>query len=321
MRRLTVRPAVRTGTAAVALLLAAAAAHAAPSFSTGTPIQSAVIDTSNLGGAATRFRVDLVHESADPDLYINSVNFLPGTGYDPNIGLELGLDAADPGNHPEGYQYNGGQYYVLGTAITGDSFFHFEEPVRHFGAVDPSVAPGIYNFNLTFRGGDSASADELLADLALQVEVIQKLDVDAVGFTNPDPIHAGQTTTVSLTLTNHMADRDFVSTTWYYGNNGMEMPDGSHLENGNFVGDWFDKHVAPGQSRTDDHTTWDATAATPLGTYTGDMGVSGGLYNGDDFSIPISPTVAVVAVPEPATVSLVALSPAVLLVRRRRAGR
>jgi hypothetical protein len=303
-----VRISTRLGVFVVALA-AASVAQAAINITPSFTILSGVQDTSNLDSAGTRYRGSLDADGTDGDLYINSVQFVPGAGYDPNIGLQL--EAATALSHDD-------VTYTYGTPISGETHWTLDRIIDHYGAIDSSVAPGIYNFSAVFTGGSSSTATDTLATWNLQMEVFPKIDITLGGSSTPAVIGYGDTTTVQVTLTNNMADRSFITTTWYFGNNGMEQ--GPVGMQGNFVGNWFDQEILPGTSRTDDHTTWTAAPGSlPPGTYLGNLGIYGGLYNGDENSIAaLSPQPTVELIPEPASLSLIGAALA-LTARRRRA--
>jgi len=288
----------------VSLSLAAPVLMAAPIVSPNASILSGLKDVSNFISSDTRFGFNLYNSPADPLLFINSIDLIPSAGYDGNIAL------ASPGAV---FSTNHGDY-SLGTAIGPDTSVYLYNAVQRSGAVDAAVTNGIYGFNVVIKGGGDANATDVLGDIPYQIRIANGVNVSITQVTaTPSTIHAGQTTTVGLTVTNSDPNETFVTTTWYY--NG-----GNPLENGQFVGNWFNQSIAPGESLTGDHTTWDAIAATPLGDYSLSLGVSGGLYNGDDFGLaaPGDPLVTVV-VPEPATMGLLALGGLAMLRRRRRA--
>ena len=270
----------------LSLPLATPVLMAAPAIGPNASILSGLKVVSNFASSDTRFGFNLYNSPADPPLYINSIDFIPGAGYDANIAL------ASPGSV---FSTNRGAY-TLGTAIDPDTAFWLYNAVQRSGAVDAAVANGIYDFNLEIKGGDNPSATDVLGEIPYQIRIADGVNVSITAVTaTPSTIHAGQTATVGLTVTNSDLVETFVTTTWYYLNGGMEQGP-NHLENGQFVGNWFDQSIAPGGSLTDGHTTWDATAGTPLGDYSPSLGISGGLYNGDDFALaaPGDPLLTVV---------------------------
>lgn len=278
--------------------------QASTTFTATTPILSIVQDTSNLRLAETSYQMDIAPSS---DVYINSVSLVPGVGYDNNLGL----------NVPAALYYSGPGSGTLtqGVPLSGGSSYHFYDILDEQGA-RPSVPVGTYNFSLEFTGGDSPSSSDVLGDVPLQVEVVNKIDASASAVANPSTISPGQTTTISATLTNNMTDRNFVVTTTGYFGPGMTDGAGHSLVNANFLGNWNNQTIAPGDSRTDNHTSWQATAASPNGTYVGDLFIQGGLYAGDGFDIPVALTVTVI--PEPAAGVLLMLPAIVFACRTRR---
>lgn len=296
---------------AFALFLAASSTtYAAVSITPDYSILSGIQDTSNLDYSTTRYRGTLNSDGADGDLYINSVQFIPGAGYDPNIGLQFNVGTS--------FDYNSGQTYTLGTPISGPANWSLDRIITHDGAIDPSVAPGIYDFSAVFTGGDSPSATDTLATWNLQIEVFPYMDITLGGSSSPAVIGYGDTTTVQVTLTNNMVSRSFFSYTWWYGGGGMQQ--GSAAMQGNFVGDWFNQEIAAGDSRTDDHTTWTADSSSlPTGTYVGSLGLYGGLYLGDEHSITaLNPQPTVELIPEPVSIGMAGAGILIGLTARRR---
>jgi len=279
------------------------------SFSTWHTDLSAVLDTSNLQSSQTNYEVTFVHELGDDPLFINSVSIVGGSNWDPDIDLSTATDALT---------YAGSSSsYMLGTEISGGAEWVFTNAAVHSGAMNGNVAPGIYDFRLVFSGGADASATDVLTELSLVLAVIPKFDIDVTGTVSPGIISAGQEAFVSMTVMNHM-NQDFVGSSWFYTDGGFR--NGSDTLSGTFLGDWFDKHVAPGDSRTDYHTKWTATNSTPAGVYTGWLGVIGGVYYGDEHYVRLQPDlqIEVAAVPEPLSVLGLGAGLAGLLVRRRR---
>jgi hypothetical protein len=273
----------------LSLLLAVPALMAAPVVNPTIPVLSGLKDVSNFASSNTRFGFNLYNSPTDPALYINSIDFIPGAGYDGNIAL------ASPGTV---FSTNQGDY-SLGTAIAPDTAFYLYNAVQREGAVDALVANGTYDFNVVVIGGEDASATDILADIPYQIRIADGVNISITQVTaTPSTIHAGQTSTVSLTITNNDLVETFMVTSWYYVNGGMEQGV-NRLENGQFVGNWFNLSIAPDDTLTNDHTTWDATAATPLGDYSPNLGITGGLYNGDDFALaaPGDPLITVVVAP------------------------
>lgn len=267
----------------------AAVLMAAPNVNPNIPLLSGLKDVSNFASSHTQFGFNLYNSPTDPPLYINSIDLIPGAGYDPNIAL------ISPGTV---FSTNQGDY-SLGTAIASDTGFYLYNAVQREGAVDALVANGTYDFNVVVIGGQDASATDILADIPYQIRIADGVNVSITEVTAaPSIIREGVTSTVSLTVTNNDLVETFVTTTWYYTNGGMEQGV-NHLENGQFVGNWFNQSIAPEETLTDDHTTWDATAATPLGDYSPNLGISGGLYNGDDFALaaPGDPLITVISGP------------------------
>lgn len=295
-------------------LLASVAASASwgYSFSAWHTDLSAVLDDSNLQYSQTNYEVMFVQDMSDDPLFINSVSIVGGSNWDPNIDLST----------PTSFlSYAGSSAnYMLGTEISGGVEWVFTNAAVHFGAMNNAVAPGVYDFTLVFSGGADASATDTLTELSLVLAVIPKFDIDVTGTVSPGVIAAGQEAFVSMKVTNNMS-QDFVGTSWFYTNGGFF--NGSDTLDGTFLGDWFDKHIAPGDSRTDYHTKWTATNSTPAGVYSSWLGVIGGVYYGDEHYVRLQPDlqIEVAAVPEPLTVIGLGAGLAGLIARRRRSRR
>jgi hypothetical protein len=285
----------------LAVALVGAAASAAPTFTANTPILTVLQDGSNLRGTYTAYSVGF---STDQDVYLNSFTLVPGAGYDSNISLSIPSQL---------YYYSG--TYTPGTLIPSGSNYTFYSMVYGSGLAS-LAATGIYNFSVEVTGGATPDATDVLADIPLQVEVFNKLDVTGTAVATPSTISPGQSTTVSMTVTNNMTDRNFVTTEWGYYGSGMVDGLGDSLTNTSFDGNWFNTTIAPGTAETQDHTTWAATALTPNGTYNGDLFVEGGLYYGDEFDIGADPSVVVA--PEPVGGAAAGLLAMVGLCYRRR---
>ena len=287
--------------------------------------RSAFRDTSNLFfGGNTEYRVNLNTASGDPDLYINQINLTPGPSWDSNLTLYTPSTDPNPGA-VNTFRYNATNgtsgVYNLGTAISGNTHWNFASAFR-FGDVDPNVADGIYNTTLDIVGGADSSAMDTLASFDLTLQVIQKLDVDVTMTADPDTIGQGQGTTISMTVKNNITGADFISTSWYY--SAFANANGDNLVPGNFVGNWFDQHIAPGDSRTDLHTNWKAAANQNGGDYFGNLGVIGGLYSGDFYLVNNNPQVKVSVIPAPSSALSLMMGVGLLapvIIRRNRAAR
>jgi hypothetical protein len=286
--------------AGLAVIVGAVSAHAAPVFTPNRTILSALRDTTGLLISDTKYSVDLVTDSGDSDLYVNSLALTLGSGWNSNLNINIDTTQTS---------------YTFGSAITGGDSINFQNIVRRGGAVDSSVADGIYDFSLDFIGGANSSDTNLLSSVNLQVEVLEGLLFSISSVASPSIIGQGGVSTVSATLTNNMTSRDLKTTTWYTANLGYS--NGSNQLTGNFVGNWFDHTLTPGNSRTDDHTTWTASATQALGVYNGEFGIVGGVHEGDEHFM-IASSAPIEVVPEPATMTALALGGLALLRRRRK---
>lgn len=267
-------------------------------------------DLSNVmfGNSAYKLRVET--QAGDPDLYINGVTLTPSNDWDSL------LDSTLPA-----VQYGTG--YNLGDPISGGSVLEWF-PVVIGSAIDPGVPDGVYHTTMSILGGADANAQDLLASFGIAVEVAEKLDISVTAAASPSTIPQGGTTQVSMTVKNNMIGHDFVSTTWWL----QGFVSGSdQLGWSSFNGYWFNQTIAPGDSRTDLHSTWFASANQAPGTYLGTLGVVGGLYNGDWYYVSNDPQARitvrgapVTGVPEPSAWATVGLGLAVLapILRRRK---
>lgn len=289
---------------------ASALAQPQLSLSNGSE-RSAFRDTSNLAfGDGLEYRVGLRTFVADPAVYINEISLVPDANWDANINLQTPATAFD---------YNGSSTgtYTLGTPISGDNQWNFAGAFRS-DAVNPSVANGIYTTTLNILGGADSSALSTLGSFGLTLQVAQKLDIGVTTAASPNIIGQGQATQISMTVTNNMTGLNFVSTTWYYSNfsNGVD-----NLPGGVFNGDWFNKRIASGGSRTDSHSVWTAASNQAGGDYFGDIGVVGGLYDGDFYFVKNDPRVKVGVVPAPSSVISLLVGVGLLapvIIRRKR---
>jgi hypothetical protein len=284
-----------------AALLASSAygVFATPTFSTFQDTKSAMKDTSNLYGSSSKYDIQFSQDVSDPTLYINQIAISYGGTWDPNLDINL--------NAPTGY--------TLGSAITGAQSFNFNELVKRNGSVDNAVATGIYDFTIDFIGGIDNLATDALGSVYCQLEVFDRLEYDILSGSTPSSIQRNQSSTVSVELQNLMPTRDLVTSTWYYGGNGLSM--GSNFLFGSFVGNWFGLTVPALTSLNGTHTNWTASPVQPYGVYTSNLGIVGGLYQGDEHYMIAQPTTIEVVTPEPATLVTLGIG-AVAILRRRR---
>jgi hypothetical protein len=294
--------------------LACASGAFAQSFtSSNGDTHSEMKDKSNVFIDGTNWGVDLSTGAGDPNLFVNNMVITPGSGYDPLLNMQTQSGGFDYYNYNT--QANG--HYNFGTAIGGGESWNFQGAF-HTAEIDSAVANGIYDFSLGILGGTTNTATDVLANLSLHVDVIQKLDITTTFNANPDTIkEGGPGTEVSMTVTNNMTGRNFISSSWYVG--GFGDGNGNYLAFDGFTGDWFDKTITPGGSRTDSHSLFHADLNTPIGTYTGFNGVIGGADSGDFFFMNTDKqAVVTVLVPEPASFAVLGIG-ALALIRRRKA--
>ena len=267
-------------------------------------------DKSNVRIDGTNWGITLQTSASAAPLFINSMSITPGAGYDNNIGMQTQVG---------GFNFNGSSngFYTFGDAITGDNFWNFSGAF-HNGAIDSSVSDGVYDFSLGIFGGANNTTTDLLASYALHVDVIQKIDITTTFTANPNTILEGGTgTELSMTVTNNMTGKNFISSTWYV--SGFGDGQGNYLPFDNFTGNWFNQVITPGNSHTDTHSTWHAALNTPIGLYTGDNGVVGGPHNGDFYFMNTDQNAEVtVLVPEPASFAVLGVGVLALIRRRRK---
>ncbi len=277
---------IYTAVAAVALVGISSIAQAIDEFAVpGSDTRSGVLDDTGMRLAATTFAVTVRHDAADPDLYINEIAVVPQPGWDPDIDFQFILGQ---------YGWTNGQFqqgdYVLGTPINQNIDWTFYRLASHFGTFS-NVAPGTYNFRLKLFGGDSAGASDQLASFLLHVRIIDRYDISvAASFPQPT-LGLGGTTEATVSVDNGGTE-DFLTSTWYvagFGKDNPYAPQNEQLTFTDFLGNWFGQVITPGNSRSDLHSRWSAGPSLPLGTYLGDIGIIGGIYEGDSHNWQANP--------------------------------
>lgn len=295
----------------LALLLASAGALSNADFLFWSDADhlSAFQDTSNLLYSSTDYKMNLWHSGSDV-IYIDDLQFVGDKG-------DL---AAASGS----LEYNDGlgniKTYTFGDAATGDFSWSFDKVAAHYGA---SLAElGLHEFTMNVWGrtddGTGISDPTILQSFNFTYDVAGKLDITVTGNVTNPIIHAGQTTGVDMTVLNNM-DRDFVSTSWF--TSAIGNGSGSYLT-GDFDHsyEWFNRTIGTGQSLTGGHSFWWADSSNPDGIYTGDLGVVGGLYNGDWHFVSMNPApqITVQSVPGPASFLPMAIGLISIRARKRR---
>ena len=295
-----------------AAIACAGGAFADPTFTqTNGDTHSQVRDKSNIL-IDDAWKNRLQTGAGDSDLFINNMVITPGGTYDPLIAMQTNVGSFD--YHDNNSNIN--NTYIFGTAISADNDWSFNGAF-HNGEIDAAVADGIYDFSLDFMGGANSEDNSTLASFGLHVDVFQKIDLTTNMVATPTTIkEGGPGTVVSMTVTNNMVGRTFVTRSWYVSN--FSDGSGHFLQFDNFAGNWFDQSIAPGDSHTDDHSLWHAALNTPIGHYTGFNGVIGDVHEGDFIFMDSTRQAEVdVIVPEPASFAVLGLG-ALALIRRRR---
>ena len=269
-----------TGFTALALLTLGATSAFAQNYNQqpGDDTRSGFRDVSNTIVSNINYKIALSTNTGDADTYLNAVNLDTSAGkWDSNINLTLPTTTVDYHNNSDGTNNT----YTLGTAISGGTQWTFNA-ATHYGAIDNSVPDGIYTATLNLLGGATMDSTDTLGSFSISLQVAQKLDIDVSTTATPDTIAQGGKTQLSMTVKNNLTGLNFVSTTWY--DSGVSNGTSS-LNRDSFDGDWFNKVFAPGDSRTDLHSTYSAALNQELGDYTTTNGVVGGLYNGDEYFV------------------------------------
>lgn len=253
-------------------------------------IRSAVKSMTGMSFSSSGYSVGLQHSSSDPDLYINNVLYIGGSGWNPNIDLQVNTDFYGTTNG------NWGQNtYTLGTPIQDDVDWYFGGLIQRSGEINPAVPPGMYHFNIIVFGGNSSSSLNVLANLPAILEVVPSLPAVTTASTSPSSIGIFEKTDASVTFQN-IGTRSLLTTTWYVSGFGLGQPyapQDDQLILTDFLGNWFSQTIAPGASRTDFHSRWAAASTNTPGTYFGNIGIIGGLYEGDWHSWRATPDVSV----------------------------
>jgi len=270
---------------------------------------SAFQDTSNLLYTSTDYKMNLWHSGSDV-IYIDDLEFVGDKG---DLATASGT-----------LDYNDGLgntlTYTFGDALTGEFSYGFDKLAAHYGS---SLAElGLHEFTMNVWGrtddGSGISDPTILKSFTFSYEVARKLDITVTGDLTNSVIHPGQTTGLSMTVLNNM-DRDFVATTWFTSPVGNGS--GSYL-NGDFDWSyqWFNRTIATGQSLTGAHSKWWAEASNPDGIYSGNLGVVGGLYNGDYHFVAMNPgpQITVQSVPGPTSFLPMAIGLFAVRARKRR---
>lgn len=276
-------------------------------------LRSGVLDSTTMEWTGSNYGVLVTHDSADPDLFINSVTITGGTIWNPLI--DFGVNLSYLGFTNGGFLQGN---YTLGTAIGDDVSWTFDALAQRTGTINSDVAPGTYDFSVQMVGGHSSSATDILATFGLEIEVVSSITASVTASTSPGSVGWGESTDVSATMTN-LGARNIVTSTWYVAGFGLGGPGASsddQLILDSFQGNWFDQNIAGGASRTDLHSRWTSAVTNTPGTYSGNIGVIGGLYSGDVHAWRANPDVTVQVVPEP--VSMIGLAAGVSMLARRR---
>ena len=258
-------------------------------------------------------------EASDPVLYLNAIE-ADSQGLDPNLTAYIPPGRFDYIDRQTGLPKS----YAFGSAISGSADWAIRELVSFDDSYAQAPAVGIYDFSLTLRGGSSPTAAEPLAIFNLRLEVAERLDVGIASSSTPI-FDANIPSHVSLTVTNNMT-RTLEITGAFVDPNGLQLdptdPNSPSLDP-TYTGAWENAILAGGATLTGSHTDWRTNENSASGSYTGGLGLVGGLHKGDFYYLYADPTTSVSvrtsqAVPEPAPMFALALGVAGLLRRRRR---
>lgn len=284
-----------------AAFLATGGAAIAQQWYQGDAIHSGLLDTSGLHNSAANFGGTVVKEDSDPDFFVNQYQIVGGGNWNDSI------------NVGPGTKFNGNP---LGTLVTG-SFQSYFEGAQLFGAVDPSVAIGVYDFKLNVLGGSTDSSFDTLASWDYQLDVRSAWDVTVTGSLSKDLVGIGEQVDLSMTVKNNNPVA-LMTTTWYL--SGGDDAAGSFMDwDFEYDPGWWDVTIDPGVAETRLHSHYVPVATTPPGFYHTPGGVIGGYYRGDWHMKSFENEPGFTVVPEPATTGLLLVGLAGLLGRRRRA--
>lgn len=262
--------------------------------------KSGVISLGTMDRAQTGYGVQFDRADTDPLFFLNGVNILPGLNWDTDINfdVDLGWAGVVNGSFQQGS-------YTLGTAMDFDGYYNFSSLIRKDGEFT-NVNPGVYDFQVEMVGGDSSTATDVVSTFDFTLEVVPTITASVTATMNPGTLGWLQQGDVSATLFNN-SGRNLKTSTWYVSNFSLNgdgnVPDIDKLDLVDFLGNWFDGDLANGASRTDLHSRWRPKVGATAGTYSGNIGIIGGLYAGDQHSWRATPDVSVQVVPEPATLA------------------
>jgi len=161
-------------------------------FSAYQPTKSAFKDDSNLRITYSNFDIGFTRSAAEADLFVNGVTYDYGSGWDYNISLfEEGLSG-----------------YTYGTPLTGDMTTGYRL-AQHYGAVDSSVALGMYNFSVNILGGADANATDVLGTYNYSLLVADRLNLQITSSFDKPVVMPGETSNLSMTATNISSTQNY----------------------------------------------------------------------------------------------------------------
>lgn len=266
--------------------------------------------TTNPGG-----KIDVDTGVLTSDLYINSLSFASGnlstsgfsfdtfnTSFKKYDGSGTFVSEA---NYAWGSKLDAGYSYNASGVFAG-----------LFGFFGTASTPGIYTGTIDVLGGSSDTSSDLLGSVNVTVEVVNSFGLTVTYPQSSFLVNPGQTKTLQHRLQN-TGSRDLLVASRYY--SGPVGGGGTPAQgfNVDFDYSFYPSSLAAGSDQTVGHMIF--TGVDPSGpVWVASSGIFVG-YNSDDLNSISGGDFSVQAVPEPATMTALALGGALLARRRRRA--
>ncbi|MBS1703449.1 MAG: PEP-CTERM sorting domain-containing protein [Armatimonadetes bacterium] len=279
---------------------------------TGSEYHGAFHDLSNvLESVARDYDMHLHRSAGDADLYINNIELVPGSNYNPNLGIGVEHGSIS-------YQSTVGPGYgdyTFGTPIQGDRDWDFRAGYQ-WGAVDSAVPTGIYDFSFNVIGGGDSLATDVLASIPYRLEVAEKLEASVeLSFDSPTLAQGGPETWMNVKVTNHMPNNLLALNGSF--DSGLSDGHGHYLIQTQIGSSNWDQFLANGESYQTQHSKYKANWSTPAGVYSSTSGVVLGLYDEDRYFISANPAGTIMVVPEPGSMLAIAFGLTALIRRRK----